>query len=152
MNQEPYKKELAEIKLLLEDSNIYSKPEYPRLAKRASELEDILALFADVDKFKNQEAEALEIAAAEGGELGELAASEAEEARIALTAAEQALQEALIPKDPNDEKDCIIEIRAGAGGDEADDQGHQLEPCEHLKGEGASVHAVSLETSRVWMR
>lgn len=118
MNQEPYQKELAAIKAQLDDPNIYSKPEYPRLAKRASELEDIVKLFADIAKYTQQENEANELAA-EGGELGELALAEAEEARTSRLTAEQALQEALIPKDPNDEKDCIIEIRAGAGGDEA---------------------------------
>ncbi len=118
MNKEPYLRELTDIKSQLDDPSIYAKPEYPRLAKRASELTDIVALFEEVEKFTKQEAEATELIA-EGGELGELAAMEHEEARTAKLAAEQALQEALIPKDPNDEKDCIIEIRAGAGGDEA---------------------------------
>lgn len=118
MNPESYQKELAEIKLQLEDPSIYAKPEYPRLAKRASELETICGLFADAAKYAKQEKDALEMIA-EGGELGELATLELEEVRTARLAAEQALQDALIPKDPNDEKDCIIEIRAGAGGDEA---------------------------------
>ncbi len=118
MNPEVYKKELAEIKVQLEDPSIYSKPEYPALAKRANELEGIVALFNDSDKFTNQEAEALQMIS-EGGELGELAAMELDDIKAAKLAAEQALQEALIPKDPNAEKDCIIEIRAGAGGDEA---------------------------------
>ena len=125
MNITLYQNELADIKAKLDDPSIYSKPEYPRLAKRASELEDILQLFADIDKFTSQEAEARELAA-EGGELGELAEAEAEEARVARLSAEQALQEALIPKDTNDEKDCIIEIRAGAGGDEASLFGAEL--------------------------
>ncbi|MEI7632041.1 MAG: peptide chain release factor 1 [bacterium] len=118
MNPEVYKKELAEIKVQLEDPSIYSKPEYPALAKRANELEGIVALFNDSDKFTSQEAEALQMIS-EGGELGELAAMELDDIKAAKLAAEQALQEALIPKDPNAEKDCIIEIRAGAGGDEA---------------------------------
>ena len=125
MNKEPYSKELAEIKQKLDDPSIYSKPEYPALAKRASELEGIVALFDDAEKFAKQEAEAAELVA-EGGELGELAALELEDARTAKLAAEQALQEALIPKDPNDEKDCILEIRAGAGGDEASLFGAEL--------------------------
>lgn len=118
MNKQPYETELADIKEKLADPAVYAKPEYPRLAKRASELEGIMELFASVEKFTKQEAEARELAA-EGGELGELAQTEAEEALAAKLAAEQALQEALVPKDPNDDKDCIIEIRAGAGGDEA---------------------------------
>lgn len=125
MNKEPYSIELAEIKQKLEDPNIYSKPEYPTLAKRASELEGIIAMFDDAAKFAKQEAEALELIA-EGGELAELATLELDEVRASKLAAEQALQEALIPKDPNDEKDCILEIRAGAGGDEASLFGAEL--------------------------
>ena len=125
MNPDVYKKELAEVKVQLDDPTIYSKPEYPTLAKRASELEGIVAMFDDSEKFTRQEAEALEMIA-EGGELGELAAMELDAIRGAKLAAEQALQEALIPKDPNAEKDCIIEIRAGAGGDEASLFGAEL--------------------------
>jgi len=44
---------------------------------------------------------------------------EIEEKQAALGAAEQSLQDALMPRDPNDAKNCIIEMRAGAGGDEA---------------------------------
>lgn len=125
MNKEPYSKELSEIKQKLDDPSIYSKPEYPGLAKRASELEGIIVLFEAAEKFAKQEAEVLELIA-EGGELAELATLELDEVRTSKLAAEQALQEALVAKDPNDEKDCIIEIRAGAGGDEASLFGAEL--------------------------
>jgi peptide chain release factor 1 len=52
-------------------------------------------------------------------ELAELAKSELEQLEQKITENEQALTDALIPKDPNDEKNAIIEIRAAAGGDEA---------------------------------
>jgi peptide chain release factor 1 len=52
-------------------------------------------------------------------ELAELARHEAQELRKQLTANEEALSDALLAKDPNDERDCIVEIRAAAGGDEA---------------------------------
>lgn len=52
-------------------------------------------------------------------ELAELAQMEVEELKEKLENSRTELQEMLVPKDPNNEKDCIIEIRAGAGGDEA---------------------------------
>ena len=52
-------------------------------------------------------------------EMLEMAKAELEESKEALPNSEEALKVALIPKDPNDDKPCIIEIRAGVGGDEA---------------------------------
>src|SRR5512141_1696726 len=52
-------------------------------------------------------------------ELREMAKEELAQLRPRLDPAEEALKLQLVPKDPNDEKDVILEIRAGAGGDEA---------------------------------
>src|SRR6185437_7990788 len=52
-------------------------------------------------------------------ELRKLAAEELTELVPAITAAEERLRQLLLPKDPNDEKNVILEIRAGTGGDEA---------------------------------
>ncbi len=118
MNPDTYRKELAELQVKLQDPDVYSRKDYPQTAKRASELTDIVKHFDDLAKYKKQEAEAIELVNA-GGELAELAAMELEEVRAALETTQQALQDALMPKDPNDAKNCIIEMRAGAGGDEA---------------------------------
>ena len=67
---------------------------------------------------KNLE-EARELANLETGELAELAKMEITESEEKLAALEQELFEMLLPKDPNDDKNVIVEIRAGAGGDEA---------------------------------
>jgi len=60
-----------------------------------------------------------EMMASEEGELAEMAAMELEEKEPELAKAEAHLEEELIPKDPEDTRDVIIELRAGAGGDEA---------------------------------
>ena len=60
-----------------------------------------------------------EMVAAEAGELAEMAQVELDEVEPRLAEAEAALEEALVPKDPADLKDAIVELRAGAGGDEA---------------------------------
>ena len=118
MNPNTYKTELAGLQAQLQDPDVYSRKDYPQIAKRASELTDIITLFDDIAKYKKQEAEA-QLLVAEGGEMAELAALEIEEKRALRAAAEQTLQDALMSRDPNDAKNCIIEIRAGAGGDEA---------------------------------
>jgi peptide chain release factor 1 len=112
------RQEYQDLQKQLEDPAIFSTPSYPKIAKRQSDLESILALFDEAKSLKKQEADAQEMVDA-GGELSELAMEELEEIRIKKLTAEQALDEALTPKDPNDERDCIMEIRAAAGGDES---------------------------------
>ena len=60
-----------------------------------------------------------EMARTETGELAEMAELELEEVQEQLAAAEKALEEELVPKDPEDARDAIVEIRSGTGGDEA---------------------------------
>ena len=60
-----------------------------------------------------------EMVAAEQGEMAELAELELEEVQARLAVAAKALEEELVPKDPEDARDSIVEIRAGTGGDEA---------------------------------
>lgn len=67
---------------------------------------------------QKQDAEAL-LGSEKDPEMLEMAKAELDEAKEQLPAAEEALKVALIPKDPSDDKNCIIEIRAGVGGDEA---------------------------------
>lgn len=110
--------ELTELQTKLLDPAIYSSPEYPKLARRQKQLEDTLALFDELSRIKQQETEAQEMIDA-GGELAVLAQSELEELNNQKTKSTAALTEALTPKDPNDEKDVIMEIRGAAGGDES---------------------------------
>lgn len=110
--------ELAELSKKLADPAVYSDKSYPKLAKRKSGLDNLAALFDESKYLSDQIIQAQELVAA-GGELSELAAEELHELEDKKLANEQALQLALTPKDPNDEKDVIVEIRAGAGGDEA---------------------------------
>lgn len=117
MNEKDLRDELQEIKNKLEDPKIYSDHSYPKIAKRQSELEEIVSLFdkkADLEKVR-RDAEAL----VSDADMAELAKSEIEDSTKQLEEVETALTEALVPKDPNDDRDVLIEIRAAAGGDEA---------------------------------
>lgn len=110
--------EYTELQTTLQDPSIFSDPSYPKLAKRQKYLEDTLAFFDELAQLSKQEEEAKELIN-QGGELSELANEELTELRFRKEKIETKLSEALTPKDPNDDKDIIIEIRAAAGGDEA---------------------------------
>jgi peptide chain release factor 1 len=112
------RQELADIQDQLKDPAVFASKNYPKLAKRQKQLEDMLSLYDELGLLSKQEKEAAELAQA-GGELAEMAQTELEELRERRINAEASLTEALTPKDPNNDKDVIIEIRAAAGGDEA---------------------------------
>ena len=112
------REELVSLQAKLQDPSIYSDPSYPKLAKRQAFLEDVVKLFNEQKTIADQIDQAKAVAS-EGGELGELAEAELEELATQQLANQQALELALTPKDLNDEKDVIVEIRAGPGGDES---------------------------------
>ncbi len=113
------RQELMELAERLSDPDIFSSKEYPRLARRRTELETIVSLFDERSRLRKSRTEAEELAGGSDAELAELAKSELGELAGKIEANDSALQEALTPKDPNDEKDVIVEIRGAAGGDEA---------------------------------
>lgn len=117
MKEQDLRTELADLQAKLADPSIYSDPAYPKLAKRQSELESVVALFDKKQQLLASQAEAQKLLS--DPEMADLAKTDLEETATALEVTEAALTEALVPKDPNDDRDCIIEIRAAAGGDEA---------------------------------
>lgn len=96
----------------------FADPDYAKKTKRFSELETLIALGTQREQLEKNLEEAKELARGDG-ELAELASIEIEEIEAKLEAINDDLSERLTPKDPNDEKNIIMEIRAGAGGDEA---------------------------------
>jgi peptide chain release factor 1 len=123
--EQSLRQEYQELQKRLQDSAIFSSPEYPKLARRMSYLEETTALFDEKNHLDRayKEAKALSMS---GDELAELAQAELDETDEKLQEIEAKLADALTPKDPNDEKDVIIEIRAAAGGDEASLFGGEL--------------------------
>lgn len=117
MNLEKYKEEKQEITEFLARPDAYADPDFATKSKRLSEIDEILNVAAEVDQLKKNIEEAKALLA--DPELGELAKSDLEDAEKKLTEAEAKLEELLIPRDPDDDKPVIFEIRAGAGGDEA---------------------------------
>jgi len=114
-------KEYEELKdFIIDPNNMADQKKYRKKSRRFKDLENILKthktikelefLISDHKKFIQSEKDK---------ELIILAQDEIEEAELKLDDAQQTLKELLTPKDPNDEKDAIVEIRAGTGGDEA---------------------------------
>jgi len=118
--EQALRQEHSELQKKLQDPNIFSDPGYPKLAKRQSQLQEIIKLFDKLKELDKKMSEAEFIAAASSDkELKELAEGEALELAEEQMETEFTLASLLTPKDPNDERDAIIEIRAAAGGDEA---------------------------------
>lgn len=96
----------------------FNDPEFTTKNKRFSELDAIIAKATERETIEKQLAEA-RVLANGNDELAELAKLEIPEDEAKLTQIENDLFIMLTPKDPNDDKNVIVEIRAGAGGDEA---------------------------------
>ena len=104
---------------LSEPSVLSDLDRYKSLMKESKELAPVVEMFRAYKKAQSDLAEAEELLSEDDAELKELAAEQAETAREELSRLEETLREALLPKDPDDDKNVIIEIRAGAGGEEA---------------------------------
>ncbi|MFA5004173.1 MAG: peptide chain release factor 1 [Candidatus Saccharimonadales bacterium] len=113
------RQELQALATKLQDPSIFSDKNYPKLARRQKQLEDILSLFDERAKLLKNKKDAEDLQDSSDSELQAMAATELDETAAKLQTNEERLNEALTPKDPNDERDAIVEIRAAAGGDEA---------------------------------
>jgi peptide chain release factor 1 len=113
------REEYEQLRQKLQSPDIYASKDYPRLAKREGELSKIFELFDAKKHLKAQLEEAKSLVNGSDTELAELARAETEDLQKKLSDISDELSEVLTAKDPNDEKDAIIEIRAAAGGDEA---------------------------------
>ncbi|MGB9835805.1 MAG: peptide chain release factor 1 [Candidatus Saccharicenans sp.] len=111
-----------QITALLSDPNISSNPQkIKELARERAELEPLVKKYEEYKKVQQDLEESRSILndAQADQELKELAETELDRLKELKEQLEKELKKMLLPKDPNDEKNVILEIRAGAGGDEA---------------------------------
>jgi peptide chain release factor 1 len=104
------------------DPDVAQDPdEFQRIAKSRSSLEETVTTYTDWKQAVEELAGAKEVykEASSDPELRDMAALEVEELEQRLEALENRLKVLLLPQDPNDEKNIMLEIRAGTGGDEA---------------------------------
>ncbi|MFM7425194.1 MAG: peptide chain release factor 1 [Elainella sp.] len=106
----------------LADPDVARDPgEFQRIAKARSALEETVDTYENWKKSQQDLEEARQISKDAGGdpELKELASLEIDELETRIEELEQRLKILLLPRDPNDDKNIMLEIRAGTGGDEA---------------------------------
>ena len=105
----------------LQHPDIFSDMElYSKLIKEYRMLEPVILKYREYKQTQAQMNEALELLNTSGdAELRELAAEELRASKEAIAGLEEELKILLLPHDPNDEKNIMVEIRGGAGGEEA---------------------------------
>ena len=120
-NLEKLEAEFKEIEGKLSDpATIQDQKLYTDLSRRYKTLKEVAELTVRYREAVNNKQEALQLLDTEKDpDICELAKAQLEEANSSLEVLDEEAKVALLPKDPNDAKDCIVEIRAGAGGDEA---------------------------------
>jgi peptide chain release factor 1 len=109
------------ISLLIQDPNLVKdQNRYRDVMREYSQLSEIATIQNEIEKLSRQTADAKTLVQEEkDSEMRELAREELKELETSLKDAEDKLKFLLIPKDPLDEKNIIMEIRAGTGGEEA---------------------------------
>ena len=110
-----------ELGVLITDPNVISDAErYARLSKEYKRLEELFKEYDKYEQLKALKEEAhIEMESAQDTELKELAKEQWEECETAIPETIQKMALMLVPEDPEDAKNAIVEIRAGTGGDEA---------------------------------
>ena len=117
-----FEKRYKELSNKLYQPDIASDPEeYQRIMKEYKEIEPIVEEYGRYKKAKSTIDEASEIIndSTADSEMKELAQEESIAAKTELEESRQNIKLLLLPKDPNDERNVIVEIRGGAGGEEA---------------------------------
>ena len=103
------KKEAEEVTLFLSDPNAYMNEDFASKSKRLAEINEIIEIDEKITQLKQNIVEAEQLLS--DADFAEIAKADIEHAGSEI--------EKLIPRDPDDDKPVIMEIRAGAGGDEA---------------------------------
>ncbi len=122
--EQSLRKEYEELTLQLQDPSLFGTPKMSTIGRRHSEVAELLSKYDAVTSLESQATDLK--ASLNDPELKELAEMELPDVERNLDAAKEDLKLALVPRDPADSKNVIVEIRAGAGGDEASLFGGEL--------------------------
>jgi peptide chain release factor 1 len=109
-----------EVQALLGDPDVIgNQDKFRNLSKEFSQLEGVVDGFNAYQQAQENLASAQEMMNEDDAEMREMAQEEYKDAKAEIERLETELQLLLLPKDPNDDNNCFLEVRAGAGGDEA---------------------------------
>src|SRR3954468_8260669 len=113
------KDRFQELEAEVASGSLYSDPKRAReLLREHTRLKELLTAWERLEKARTELADNQELARG-SDELAEMAQAEIPALETEIAALEKQVQYALLPPDPNEDRDAIIEIRAGTGGDEA---------------------------------
>lgn len=117
---EKRRERFAEVEILITDPNLFSDQ------KKASEtmrehrrLKELLEMWEALQTAKSNLTENQELAREDDPEMAEMAEMEIPELKATIEELSEKVQYSLLPSDPNEDRDALVELRAGAGGDEA---------------------------------
>jgi peptide chain release factor 1 len=117
---EEVEKRFEDISSRLSDASLLSnQKEYNKVSKEFSDLKPVVEKFRELKKISQELDESYELSKADDEEIAAMAKAEVQTLTEQKELLEGELQFMLLPKDPNDGKNAIMEIRAGTGGDEA---------------------------------
>ena len=118
---EIFDKRYSELSQRLYEPSVAANPdEFQKVMKELKSIEEIVLTYRDYKSAVESEKESLEILGeTSDAELKELAQAELDEAKSSIETLSEKLKILLLPKDPNDERNVIVEIRGGAGGEES---------------------------------
>ncbi len=122
-----YAQKLAELEASFDDLSaqmsdpalISDQTEYTKVAKRHRDLEDVVTKYRQWKQVNENLQQARQMALEDDAEIREMASAEIAELEPRIEEIEGELKLLLLPKDPNDDRNVVLEIRAGTGGDEA---------------------------------
>ena len=117
---EIFDKRYSELNRKLYEPSVAADPEaYQKIMKEIKSIEEIVLTYRDYKAAVQTEQDSLEILEGGDSELHELAQMELDEAKEKIEELSEQLKILLLPKDPNDDRNVIVEIRGGAGGEES---------------------------------
>lgn len=118
---EIFDKRYSELNQKLYEPQVASNPEeYQKIMKEIKSIEEIVLTYREYKKALTAQEESLEILnETSDAEMRELAQAELDDAKESIEKLSEELKILLLPKDPNDERNVIVEIRGGAGGEES---------------------------------
>ena len=116
-NLETLVERYEEVQHLLGDPDVIGdQDKFRALSKEYSQLEEVTKCFQAYQQAQEDLVAAEEMAKEDDAEMREMAQDELKEAQETIERLNDELQILLLPQDPNDDRNCFLEIRAGAGG------------------------------------
>ena len=158
--QEIEKRYLEIGELMLLDENVSDVKKYTKLSKEQASLKGSYDAYQDYKKYTQIIEDGQEMIKDEDPEIREMAQMEIDDAKEKLVALDAHIEKLLLPRDPEDAYDCLVEIRGAAGGDEgnifagdlyrmynyyAESLGYKIEVMESSEGEAGGFALISFQ-------